>query len=267
MNYFRCRVADISIAKTPVLNRVFSEKNFKRKLNSTRNNTGYLVKFDSRNPNFSREDKKLWGKGLPLYVWRLSLKAPWGIFKIHLVPCRPFGIDGLLSDEAMAPVLCMLVDPVHLALFNSVLLIVVVRDNSVIGSTVREGVRSIISESYKTKHGAWVEVIKVCLTCSSYHRSFHKRGCCHTYRSPGSLWRSRYWGTHLSSFWMEDNKLYLKLLNQKSRISVSYTIGFLIFNVGLANNLRCWTHTCFSQFHSGTLYHSTESSLWSQRTF
>lgn len=58
------------------------------------------------------------------------------MFELHLVPCRPPGIDGLLGDEAMTAALRVLVDPVHPALIDSVLLVVVVRDDAVIGSTV-----------------------------------------------------------------------------------------------------------------------------------
>lgn len=66
-----------------------------------------------------------------------SLEAPRGVFKLHFVPCRPSGIDGLLSDEAMTSSLCVLVDPVHLALIDTVLLVVMVRNSTVIGSAVR----------------------------------------------------------------------------------------------------------------------------------
>lgn len=54
---------------------------------------------------------------------------------------RPFGIDGLLGDEAMAATLRVLMHLVHLALIDSVLLVVVVRSNAVIGSTGKDGVR------------------------------------------------------------------------------------------------------------------------------
>lgn len=66
-----------------------------------------------------------------------SLEAPTGVFKLYLVPCCPFGIDGLLSDEAVTPALRVLVDLVHPALVDSVPLIVMVRNSAVIGSTVR----------------------------------------------------------------------------------------------------------------------------------
>lgn len=59
------------------------------------------------------------------------------MFKLHLVPCRPFGIDGLLGDEAMTPTLRVLVDPVHPALVDPVPLVVMVRNSAVIGSAVR----------------------------------------------------------------------------------------------------------------------------------
>lgn len=57
------------------------------------------------------------------------------MFEVHLVACRPSGIDGFLSDEAMAASLRVLVDLVHPALVDAVLLVVMVRNNAVIGST------------------------------------------------------------------------------------------------------------------------------------
>lgn len=60
------------------------------------------------------------------------------MFKLHLVPCCPFGKDGFLGDEAMAPTFCLLVVPVHLALVDPVPLVVMVRDNAVIHSTVEK---------------------------------------------------------------------------------------------------------------------------------
>lgn len=58
------------------------------------------------------------------------------MFKLYLVACCPFGIDGFLSDEAMASALAVLMDLVHLALVDSVLFIVMVGNNTVIGSAV-----------------------------------------------------------------------------------------------------------------------------------
>lgn len=60
------------------------------------------------------------------------------MFELYLVLCRPFSKYGLLGDEAVAAALRALVDPVHLALLDTVLLIVMVRDNAVIGSAVRK---------------------------------------------------------------------------------------------------------------------------------
>lgn len=65
-------------------------------------------------------------------------EAPGRVFELYLVLRRPFGKDGLLGDEAVAAALRVLVDPVHLALTDSVLLVVVVRDSTVIGSAVAE---------------------------------------------------------------------------------------------------------------------------------
>lgn len=66
-------------------------------------------------------------------------EAPGRIFEVYLVPRCPFSKDGLLGDEAVAAALGVLMDPVHLALTESVLLIVMVRYNTVIVSAVTEG--------------------------------------------------------------------------------------------------------------------------------
>lgn len=63
------------------------------------------------------------------------------MFKLHLVPCCPSGIDGLLGDETVTPALRVLVDSVHPALVDSVPLVVMVRNSCVIGSTVGRGTR------------------------------------------------------------------------------------------------------------------------------
>lgn len=60
------------------------------------------------------------------------------MFELNLVPHRPSGEDGLLCDEAVAAAFCALMGLIHLALVDSVLLVVMVRDSSVIGSTVAE---------------------------------------------------------------------------------------------------------------------------------
>lgn len=147
---FILKFADIFIHYKPVSNGALfylkncgvGKKKVKRKPNSTSNNAMYLSSGNTK--IFSREDKKLAKVNTTVRLrnifWVLispSLQAPGGVFKLHLVPCCPFGIDGLLSDEAMAPASRVLVDPVHPALFDSVPLIVMVRDNTVIRSTVR----------------------------------------------------------------------------------------------------------------------------------
>lgn len=58
------------------------------------------------------------------------------MFKLYFMPRCPFAIDSLFCDEAMAPAFCVLVDLVHPALIDPVLLIVVVRYDAVIGPTV-----------------------------------------------------------------------------------------------------------------------------------
>lgn len=57
------------------------------------------------------------------------------MFKLHPVLCGPPGVDGLFSDETMAPAPCTLMDPVHSAFVNSTPLIVMVWHNTVIGMT------------------------------------------------------------------------------------------------------------------------------------
>lgn len=148
---FIFKFADIFIHYKPVSNGalfylkncgVGKKKKVKRKLDSTSNNAMYLSSDNTK--IFSRENKKLAKVNTTVRLrnifWVLispSLETPGGVLKLHLVPCCPFGIDGLLSDEAMAPASRVLVDPVHPALFDSVPLIVMVRDNTVIRSTVR----------------------------------------------------------------------------------------------------------------------------------
>ena len=61
--------------------------------------------------------------------------TPRGVFKLHLVAFGPFSIDGLLSDKAMPPAAGVFMDPVHSAFINSAPLIVMVRNDAVIGAT------------------------------------------------------------------------------------------------------------------------------------
>lgn len=56
---------------------------------------------------------------------------------MYFVVLRPFSKDGFFSDEAVSSMLCVLVEFVHPALVDLVLLVVMVGDNTVIGSTVR----------------------------------------------------------------------------------------------------------------------------------
>lgn len=70
------------------------------------------------------------------------------MLELNLVPSCPFGIDGLLSDEAMTSALCVLVDLIHLALFYSVLLIVMVRNNTEICTTVKRRKAQKVGEGY-----------------------------------------------------------------------------------------------------------------------
>lgn len=55
------------------------------------------------------------------------------MLKLQLVTRCPFGIDSLFSDKAVPSTLCVLVDVVHSAFIDSITLIVMVRNNTVIG--------------------------------------------------------------------------------------------------------------------------------------
>lgn len=59
------------------------------------------------------------------------------MFKVYFVAFCPFGIDGLLRDEAVSSTSRVLVEFVHFALVYSVLLVVMVGDIAAIVSTVR----------------------------------------------------------------------------------------------------------------------------------
>lgn len=57
------------------------------------------------------------------------------MFKLDIVPRCPSGVDELLSDETVSTAPRALVNLVHPALADSVLLVVVVRNDTAIGST------------------------------------------------------------------------------------------------------------------------------------
>lgn len=59
------------------------------------------------------------------------------MFKVYFVAFCPFGVDGLLRDEAVSSTLRVLVEFVHFALVYSVFLVVMVGDIAAIVSTAR----------------------------------------------------------------------------------------------------------------------------------
>lgn len=81
---------------------------------------------------------------------------PRWVFKLDLVARGPFGKDGLFGDEAMPPLLCNLVELVHPAFSDLLLLIVMVGNSTGIdsaagGRDVRK--MEVISEQTRGHHG------------------------------------------------------------------------------------------------------------------
>lgn len=64
----------------------------------------------------------------------LHLLGPGGMLELHPVAERPFGVDGLLRDEAVAAVASALMHPVHAALVYLAPLVVVVWHGAVVGT-------------------------------------------------------------------------------------------------------------------------------------
>lgn len=85
------------------------------------------------------------------------------MFEHYLVPLRPFSINGLLGDEAVAPSFLVLVDPVHPALLHAPLLVVMVRDQAAVLLTAKY--QKLKSNSFLLSQG---QAIDVHLTCSGY---------------------------------------------------------------------------------------------------
>lgn len=72
-------------------------------------------------------DKIYQNTNILLFIWS---QTPRRVFEHYLVPLRPFSINGLLGDEAVAPLFLVLVDPVHPALLHAVLPVVMVGDQA-----------------------------------------------------------------------------------------------------------------------------------------
>lgn len=67
----------------------------------------------------------------------ISSETPLRVFECYLVLRRPFGVNGLLGYEAMAPAFHVLVDSVHPAFLDAVPLVVMVGDPAAVLSTVK----------------------------------------------------------------------------------------------------------------------------------
>lgn len=65
----------------------------------------------------------------------ISSQTPLRVFERYLVPRRPFGVNGLLGYEAVAPAFHVLVDSVHPTFLDAVPLVVMVGDLAVVFST------------------------------------------------------------------------------------------------------------------------------------
>lgn len=67
----------------------------------------------------------------------ISSETPLRVFECYLVLLRPFGINGLLGYEAVAPAFHVLMDSVHPAFLDAVPLIVMVWHPAAVLSTVK----------------------------------------------------------------------------------------------------------------------------------
>lgn len=75
------------------------------------------------------------------------------MFELHPVPCRPSGVDGLLGDEAVSAASCLLMEPVHSAFIDSVPVIVVVWNHTVVDAAAKEGSANVNNGSLKIIKG------------------------------------------------------------------------------------------------------------------
>lgn len=65
----------------------------------------------------------------------IASETPLRVFECYLVPCCPFGVNGLLGYEAVASAFHVLVDSVHPAFLDAVPLVVMVGDPAAVLST------------------------------------------------------------------------------------------------------------------------------------
>lgn len=94
----------------------------------------------------------------------ISSESPRRVFECYLVSFRPFSVNGLLSDEAVATLFHVLVDPVHPALLDAVPLIVMVGDQAAVMLTVKCQRKGI----FKKRDLSQFQTINLHLTCSGY---------------------------------------------------------------------------------------------------
>lgn len=87
----------------------------------------------------------------------ISSETPLRVFERYLVPRRPFGVNGLLGYEAVAPAFHALVDSVHPTFHDAVPLIVMVGDLAVVFSTGKYQRRGALK---KNNAGTEVQTIK-----------------------------------------------------------------------------------------------------------
>lgn len=124
------------------------------------------------------------------------------MFKLDVVPRCPSGIDELLGDEAVSAAPRALMNLVHPALADSVLFVVVVRNDAAIGSTAVKRTNGGWRFFWRSRDGSSEQIpgiLRDPLTCSGCCRSFRipwRRRICPW---PESSWRTQCWGTLLFS--------------------------------------------------------------------
>lgn len=190
-------------------------------------------------------------------------QVPGRVFEFYLVLRRPPCKDGLLGDEAVAAALRVLMDPVHLALTESVLLIVMVRDTTVTGSAVTEDKTLRLNLKHlNNKNKTWtfwfikknfspaVAIINHSVDMDAvthvYGQDHCEKAC--TKKCP-------------SLHSEQENKI---MLNKG--LKLSWSLFFL--NVSQCFWIKWPGHcTCLFLFPAETFCHSTELALSSEKTF
>lgn len=80
----------------------------------------------------------------------ISSETPLRVFERYLVPRRPFGVNGLLGYEAVAPAFHVLVDSVYPTFLDAGPLVVMVGDLAVVFSTGKYQRRGALKKKKKT---------------------------------------------------------------------------------------------------------------------